>query len=96
MGMNSLEQALLTKAALTERIRNQRHRLRGELKEVRPLFAAADQAAALLAELRRHAPLIGAAAGLVLVLRPRRSLAWARRGFVAWRTWQWLRSALRA
>lgn len=92
--MDRLEDILMRKARLSERIAHQRQRLGTDVKAMHPLFAAADQGAALLAGARQHAGWIAVAAGIVIAMRPRRTLAWVRRGFVAWRTLKWMRGAL--
>ena len=92
--MDNLETVLARKAGLVERIAHQRQRLARDLRGIQPLIGAADKGAELLAGARRHAGLLAAAGGLLLALRPRRTLAWARRGFAAWRTLRWVRTTL--
>lgn len=92
--MDGLEDILVRKARLIERIAHQRRRLATNLQAVEPVFAAADRGAALLAGARQHAGWIAAAAGIVVALKPRRTLAWARRAFVAWRTLKWMRGTI--
>lgn len=92
--MDTLEGIISRKARLVERIGQQRRVLAIEVQDLQPLFSAADRATAIVQTLRRHPGWLAAGAGLLLMLRPQRSLAWVRRGLIAWRTWKWARSSL--
>lgn len=62
-----------------------------------PLAAAlgvGDKGLAGIDWLKRHPLAVGVAAGLLAVLRPRRTWRWAQRGFVVWRGWKSLQNTL--
>ena len=80
---------LLARAAL------EREQLSVQLEAWRAPLALVDKSIAATRYLRRHPQWIVAAAVVLALLRPRRALAWARRGFIAWRTWRWIASTAR-
>ena len=92
--MDKLEDILARKARLVERIAHQRQRFAAESLALQPVFSAADRGVALVRTMRSHPEWLAAGAGIVLALRPRRTLSWLRRGLVAWRTWKWARTSL--
>lgn len=94
--MTSREEILARKARLVERIAGQRGRLAGEVASLQPLFRLADRGAAVVRGLRAHPGWVALVAGIVIAARPRRAFAWARRGFLLWRTAAWARRALAA
>ena len=92
--MDKLDDILSRKARLVERIGHQRQRLATDILALQPLFSVADRGVALVRTLRCHPEWLAAGAGIVLALRPRRTLSWLRRGLVIWRTWKWARTSL--
>lgn len=92
--MKSLTEIHAHKARLAERIANQRARVAGDVAALAPLFSAADRGIAVVRSIRAHPEWVAIAAAVLFVLRPRRALALARRGFTAWRTWKWAKIAL--
>ena len=94
--MNRLPDILARKARLTERIAGQRAQLAGQLDALQPLFTFADRCTFAAQTLRRHPEWAAAAIGIVIALRPRRSLRWLRRGVIAWRAWKWAQGTLAA
>lgn len=45
---------------------------------------------------QQHPVVVAAAVGTVVILRPGRTLRWARRALIAWRTWSALRAVVPA
>lgn len=86
------------RARLLERAAHERRLLAVQLQPVARVLQVSDRLADLFAQCRRFAlqhPLaVAAVVGTVLVLRPAGTLRWARRGLVAWRSWNALRGAL--
>ncbi len=86
------------RARLLERIAHERRSLAIQIQPVARVLHVGDRLADLFARCRRFAlqhPLtVAAVVGAVLVLRPAGTLRWARRGLVAWRSWNALRGAL--
>ncbi len=87
----------LQRGRLLERIAHQRERLGEQTEPVTRVLQLGDRVSDIASQCKRTAienPLTMAAlAGLVLVIRPRAVMRWAQRGFVAWRSWNALRSA---
>jgi len=92
--MTSNEDILARKARLVERIAGQRVRLAGEVESLQPLFHLANKGAAAIRAVRAHPGWVALVAGIFIVTRPRRALAWARRGFLIWRSVKWARRTL--
>ncbi len=92
--MSRLDDILVRKGRLSERIRYQRSEIAGYAQGLRPLFMLADCGTAAVNTLRAHPGWVVVAAGTVLVLKPRRTLRWLRRSFVLWRTWRWARNTI--
>ncbi len=86
----------LRQAQLLARSALLRQRLGEDLAPWQPRLARVDQARALASHswqwLRQHPEVPAAAAGLLLVLRPKRALAlawrWGRRGWLGWQLWR--------
>jgi len=77
------------KARLVERIAHQRVRLASQINNLQPLFSLADRGMAVAHTLRANPGWTAAAIGILLALKPGRTLRWLRRSVVAWRTWRW-------
>lgn len=92
--MKSREQILARKAQLVERIAGQRDRLAGQVESLQPLFRLADKGIAAVQAVRAHPGWVALVAGIIIATRPRRALAWARRGFLIWRSVKWAQRAL--
>jgi hypothetical protein len=82
----------LRRGRLLERISMQRARLVAEIQPVCHALHTVDRAAALVRTgsdyLKRHPGQVAIAVGLLAIIKPRILWRWARRGFVAWRTWR--------
>jgi hypothetical protein len=91
--MSRHDELVATKARLSERIAGQRQRLAAQIEAVQPLFRAADGAVSAARSIRAHPEWLAVAAAIAVALRPRRTIVWLRRGFVAWRTWTWVKRA---
>jgi hypothetical protein len=79
---------LVAKAAL------QRAELARHAVPWKGVFAVADKGVEAARYLRRHPGLVAGAVGFFVALRPRRALAWLRRGWSVWRMVQKLRQRL--
>jgi YqjK-like protein len=67
-------------------------------RDFRPLerpFALADSAVSAVQYLRAHPGFVVAGIAVVVVLRPRRAIAWVSRGIAAWRGYRWATVQLR-
>lgn len=80
------------RARLIERAARQRGDLARDIAALSGPIAVADRGLAIIGYIKTHPVIVAAAAALVVVLRPRRSLGWARRGLMLWQTWRWLAS----
>ncbi len=80
---------------LGQRVHVQRGRFSAQLDALRAPVALLDKSIAAARYVRRHPEWLVAVAVLIALIRPRRTLAWARRGFVLWRTWRWISDAAR-
>jgi hypothetical protein len=83
------------RARLLERAARQREELAGCVAALGTPIAIADRGIAIVRYIRARPGLVTAAAAIVMVLRPRRSFGWARRGFALWQSWRWLSTRLR-
>jgi hypothetical protein len=92
--MSSREDLIMKKARLVERIGQQRLNLANDVASLGPLFRIAGNGLGVLGTLRANPGWVALAAGILVAARPKRALAWARRGFVIWRTFRWARSAI--
>jgi len=93
--MNRIEEIRARRAALVARATVERARAAAQLARWRPHFALVDRLAAAGRAVLDHPEWLVAGAVVILVLRPRRVLAWARNGFLAWRAWRWVALAAR-
>lgn len=91
--MNRIERIRARRWVLVERAALERERLAAQLAPWRARLALVDRSATAARSVLAHPEWLAAAALLVLVLRPRRTLAWARRAFFLWRTWRWVSQA---
>lgn len=80
---------------LKARIAMQRDALAQNIWPVENLLGLGDRAVDGVQWMKRHPGAVGAAVFALVVARPRRVLRLARRGFIAWRSFQALRSHLR-
>lgn len=80
-------QRLIAKAAA------QRVSLSQQMQPWRARLALADRGVTMLRTAGRHPLLLGAAAALLLLWRPRRALQWMQYGWVGWQAVRKLRSA---
>ncbi len=83
------------RARLVVRAALERERLSAQLDALRAPVALLDKSIAAARYVRRHPEWLVAVAVVIALIRPRRVLAWARRGFVLWRTWRWISDAAR-
>ena len=87
----------LQRGRLLERIANQRDALGQHTKPLVRVLQLGDRVADIAGQCKRTVienPLTTAAVLVtVLVMRPRRVMRWAQRGFIAWRSWNTVRSA---
>jgi len=83
------------RARLVARAALEREQLSAQLDAWRAPLALFDKSIAAARYVRRHPEWLVAVAVVIALLRPRRALAWARRGFLAWRTWRWISDAAR-
>jgi len=83
---------------LLERIASQRSALAYQLAPIDNALSVADRALASLRRgteyVRQHPGLALAALALLVIVKPSRAWRWARRGFIAWRSWVALRERL--
>ena len=92
--MSSREDLLTKKARLVERIAMQRLHLTDDVESLQPLFRIADKSLAVGRTVRANPGWVALAAGIFVILRPKRTITWIRRGFVMWRTIRWARGAI--
>ncbi len=83
------------RARLVARAVLERERFSAQLDAWRAPLALADKGIAAGRYLRRHPQWLVAIAVVIALIRPRRAFAWARRGFVVWRTWRWISAEAR-
>lgn len=87
----------LQRGRLLERIAHQRDALGQQTEPVVRVLQVGDRVADIARECKRivvENPLTTAAVlGAMVVMGPRAVLRWAQRGFLAWRSWNTLRSA---
>lgn len=93
--MNEMVQIQVRRAHLLARAAAQRRDLSERLAAWKAPLAVADGSIAAARYLRRHPSIVAAAVALLVLLKPRRAIIWARRGFVLWRTWRWVSASLR-
>ena len=83
-----LHDLALTKQRLRFQSALLRDRWVDQAGNVRPLLAGIDRLGQGVDWVRRHPAALLAAGVALLVVRPRATLRWARRAFVAWKLWQ--------
>jgi hypothetical protein len=93
--MSQVNDIRARRAQLLARAAVERERISVQLRAWEAPLAIADKAYAAARLVRRHPQWLVGAAVVLAILRPRRALAWARNGLVAWRTWRWLSTSLR-
>jgi hypothetical protein len=93
--MSQMTEILARRAQLLARAAVERERISVQLRAWEAPLALADRGLAAARYIRRHPQWIIGLAVVLAILRPRRALAWARNGLVAWRTWRWLSNSLR-
>lgn len=90
----------LQRGRLLERIATQRDTLSRQIVPLQRALNVGDRIARLADAgktfVLQHPLAVAAALGTVLVLRPGRTLRWARRALMAWRTWTALRAVVPA
>ena len=91
--MTRIEEIRARRAALVARATVERKRAAAQLAHWRPRLALLDRATAAARAVLAHPEWMVAGAAVILILRPRRVLACARNGFLAWRTWRWVAQA---
>lgn len=93
--MNEMLQIQVQRAHLLARAAAERRNVSARLALWEAPLGVADRSVAAARYLRRHPSIVVAAVALLVLLKPRRAIAWARRAFVAWRTWRWISDRLR-
>jgi hypothetical protein len=93
-----LEELLLQRGRLQERITTQRYFLQREIMPVHDALASVDRVIARINAvgqyLKKHPALVALGVAALLVMRTRRVLQWAKRGFFVWQSWRALRDRL--
>ena len=82
------------RGALGVRIAGQRQTLAREADALSGVFSAGDTVLRGVDWLKQHPVVVGAAVAGAVVVRPRRALRWAQRGFFVWRGWRAMRNTL--
>lgn len=80
--------------ALKARIDEQRRALAQHSVPLQAAFARGDSVLQGVDWLKHHPAAIGAAVALAVVVRPRRTARWVRRGFFLWRGWRAIHASL--
>lgn len=93
-----LEELLLQRGRLQERITTQRYFLRREIIPVRDALANVDRGIARINAvgqyLKKHPALVAIGVAALLVVKSRRVFQWAKRGFFVWQSWRALRERM--
>lgn len=93
-----LDELLLQRGRLIERIAGQRAVLHHDMVPVAAALDKTDAAVAwsrsAIASLRRHPVAVSLAAAGLLAIKGKTLLRWSKRAFSAWRTWRVVRSTL--
>ena len=88
----------IRRGRLIERIANQRAALGRDIQPIYGALQTTDHAIARVRKatsfLKKHPGFVLAAVALIAALKPRRAWRWAKRGFLAWRTWKTLSGQL--
>ena len=82
------------RGALAVRIGNQRDKLAREAAALNGVFSTGDAVLRGVNWLKEHPLAVGAAVAGAVVVRPRRALRWAKRGYFVWRGWRAMRNTL--
>ena len=93
--MNPLTEIRARRAHLMARAAVERERICVQLHAWEAPLALADKCYAAARYVHRNPQWIVAAVVLLVVLRPRRALSWARNGLIAWRAWRWMSQSMR-
>ncbi|MFB0936534.1 MAG: YqjK-like family protein [Propionivibrio sp.] len=93
-----LDDLLLRRGRLIERIAGQREALRHDFVPVSAALGKADSAVAsvrsFVSTIRHHPVVTSVLAAAVLIFKGKAVLRWARRGFSLWQTWRAVRGTL--
>lgn len=93
-----LDELLLQRGRLIERIAGQRQVLRQDFVPVAAALGKVDSAVAgvhsLIETIRRHVVLTSVVVGTALIFKGKTVLRWAGRAFSAWKTWSMVLGAL--
>ncbi len=93
-----LDDLLLRRGRLIERIAGQREALRHDFVPVSAALGKADSAVAsvrsFVGTIRHHPVVTSVLAAAVLIFKGKAVLRWARRGFSLWQTWRAVRGTL--
>jgi len=92
--MSSIDVIRVKRERLVERIAGERRALAESFTPWRGAFAVADRGVSLARYLYSRPLLVALAATVLTVLRGRRVLGWARRGFALWRAWRFASALL--
>ncbi len=96
--MSKLNDLLVQRGRLLERIEAQRDALAYEAQPVRAALDASDRVLATLRRgvdyLKNHPGITALGVAVLVALRGRRILRFARRGFFLWKSWRMLREKL--
>lgn len=93
-----LDDLLLRRGRLIERIAGQREVLRNDFVPVSAALGKADSAVAgvqsFVDTVRRHPVVTSVVAATVMIFKGKMVLRWARRGFSLWQTWRLVQGTL--
>jgi len=91
--MNESGEIRAERERLLARAAVEREHVSAQLRAWEAPLALVDRSVAAVRCVRRHPEWLVAAAVVLAILRPRRALAWARNGLLAWRAWRWVTSS---
>ena len=98
--MRSLNEILVQRGRLLERVTTQRYFLMAQVQPVRKALDRTDRALAQVqagvAYIKRYPAVAGVALAVMCAFNVRRVFRLARRGFIVWRTWRMLRERVAA
>ncbi|MDP2828970.1 MAG: YqjK-like family protein [Sulfuricellaceae bacterium] len=93
-----MSQSLIELAERRERLiaksANLRAGFAGEVQPLKRALAVADRGVEGFRYLQQHPGIVAAAVGLFVVLRPRRAISWAMRGWSMWRLFRNVRQRI--
>ncbi len=78
------------RARLIERAARQRDDLALHVGSLSGPIGVVDRGLKAIRYVKDHPVIAAAAAMAVIVLQPRRSAGWVRKGLLTWQTWRWL------